>query len=435
MGSVLFFIYSLFLQFREKAFHQEQVVKIETAIKLLSVIKIIDNTIIDSIDRITINEMYDEKLLIFDRDKNQIYRSIDDTPIPNVEKILEQLSEKDNWVQQKDNYYDIVGMCIKQDGRIYYGISKAFDVSGYLVMDNLRKVLIFCFIGISLILFVSLYYLSEKITRSILHVTRQIKNYNFEKNADPIFTTNTKDEIGLLVRRFNELMSRMNKAYLFQKHAVHHISHELKTPISILVLNFEKIEKEKDNDKKNELIRIQKENTKSLSDIINSLLEISKVESGKDLFQTNVRIDELLFDISGELGVLYPDFKFSIDYLNEISDEKQLTIMANPRLLKAAMTNLMLNSSLYSSNNNARITIASVNNRVQIEFINQGIPINEEEQQYLFQHFFRGANSKGIKGFGLGLVLVQKIISIHRGQISYSTINNYNTFRISLPLS
>jgi K+-sensing histidine kinase KdpD len=230
-------------------------------------------------------------------------------------------------------------------------------------------------------------------------------------------------------------MEKISEAFSFQKHAIHHISHELKTPISVLVSNFEKIEKETDIEKIQTLIKIQKEDTKNLSEIINSLLEIAKAESGNANKQERIRIDELIFDIADELKVVYPNFQFSVDYA-QIEDENHLMLFANVRLLKAALTNLMLNCIQYSDDEKARITIGNKTERIEITFENKGAVISKNETQFLFQHFFRGENSKGKRGFGLGLVFVKKILALHNGSISYSKLNEHsNIFTISIPLS
>lgn len=436
IGMVYFLIYTLFYNYRESAFQQKQTLKIETTLELLTDIKNIDNTLIQSMDQLTIHSLYNEKLLIFDKEKKLIYSSIDDTQIPSFNSFLNKLSSQNKIVVQNDSLYDVVGIYLEHEGKAFYGISKAYDTSGYSTLKYIKNVLIISFIAFVLTLIILLYYLSGKITSSILNVTRQIKNYHFETNASPISIPNTKDEIALLVDRFNELMMKMNQAYLFQKHAVHHISHELKTPIAVLVSNFEKIEKETDIEKIKEQIQIQKEGTKSLSDIINSLLEIAKVESGKDIQQSKVRIDELLYDISDELGAIHPAFRCSIEYSPNIEDEAMLTIQANPRLIKVALSNLLLNCSQYSSDGNAKIVLSVEDKFLKIEYINNGLPINLDEQQYLFQHFFRGENSKGKRGFGLGLVMVHKILSLHNGQINYTVEEpQTNKFTILLPLS
>jgi signal transduction histidine kinase len=434
IGAVFLFVFTLFSSFRQSQFREEQAIKIKTTLKILTVRKQIDKTMIESIDTITIKDLYNEKLLIFDQNKSPIYSSIDDTKIPYYKSMLSNLNTQSQRIELKDSLFDVVGIYLEQDGKGYYGICKAYDVSGYRVMNYLKKVLIFSFIGISLVLFIALYYFSGQITQSILHVTRQIKNYDFEHNVSPIICKNNNDEIALLVKRFNQLMTRMNKAYLFQKHAVHHISHELKTPISVLVSNFEKMERENDINKLKELIVIQKEDTKSLSDIINSLLEIAKVESGKGFEQSNIRIDELLFDIAEELQILYPGFQFLIEFNQEVEDEQMLSVSGNLRLLKAAFTNLMVNSTHFTNDNTSRIYVSVDSRNLVINFTNRGNTINEDEQQFLFQHFFRGQNSKGTRGFGLGLVLVNKILTLHGGTIRYSVKeNDCNIFTVILP--
>ena len=71
-----------------------------------------------------------------------------------------------------------------------------------------------------------------------------------------------------------------------------------------------------------------------------------------------------------------------------------------------------------------------------IEFINQGEIIQEIERPYIFEHFFRGKNSVGKKGFGLGLVLTNKIVRLYKGDIIYeSTTGTTNIFKLKFPLS
>ncbi len=230
-------------------------------------------------------------------------------------------------------------------------------------------------------------------------------------------------------------MKKMNEVFSFQKHAIHHISHELKTPIAVLVSNFERIENETSIEKIQDLIKIQKEDTKSLSDIINSLLEIAKAETGNSLTQDKIRIDELIFDVSDELKNVYPNFQFAIEY-SQTNDEASLVVSGNILLLKAALMNLMLNCIHYSNDKKGRIFISGETDNLILSFENNGAIISENENRFLFQHFFRGKNSKGKRGFGLGLVFIHKIISLHGGKVSYHSVNNCsNVFTVILPVS
>jgi signal transduction histidine kinase len=282
------------------------------------------------------------------------------------------------------------------------------------------------------------FYLAEKVTRPLLDITNQISKYNFDEVTIPVKIQDSNKEVALLAVRFNELMQKMNEAFSFQKHAIHHISHELKTPIAVLVSNFDRIERETDIVQIKQLVEEQKEGTLALSEIINSLLEMAKVESGTHPLMEQLRIDELLYDIVAELNTLYPDFVFQLEYAFDLAqmEELQLTIRGNERLLRSALTNLLLNSILYNSKNTTRIVIGETQQHVSVKIENEGIVIPFHEQPFLFQHFYRGESSKGIRGFGLGLVFVQKIMKIHEGSVTYKTEGKHtNVFILSMPLS
>ncbi|MCZ2247581.1 MAG: HAMP domain-containing histidine kinase [Bacteroidia bacterium] len=434
-GAALFFIYSFFYDFRLNEFQQRQKEKILSTLNLLAEIQQIDNSILEAIDQLKINDIYDEKLLLFNSKKELIYSSIDDTPVIISRKILENLNSHNRFVVTTENNYDVVGAYIEKKGDVFYGISKAYDISGFSKLHYLRNITIIAFIGISIIILFVSFYLSGIITKPLIALTNKIKDFNIEQKYLPLESNDNTQELTILVSQFNLLMQKIREAYSFQKHAVHHISHELKTPISVLVSNLEKAEKEKDIEKIRLIVAEQKENSKSLGDIINALLEISKSETGKELIKSSIRIDELIFDISEELKYIYPDFIFSIEY-KQANDENSLIIKGNESLIKSAFTNLMQNCIKYSDGNVAQITISCVNEELVLSFINQGETISTAEIPFLFQHFFRGGNSKNEKGFGLGLVFINKIIELHGGKILYQTDNiKTNIFEVKFPLS
>lgn len=431
-GVAFIAVYLIFSEQREESFQMRQKDKISTTLEFLSDIKETDEDIIHAMDQININKLYNEKLLLFNKNKHLIYSNIVDIPVPVSKNILIHLNPKNKWIETKDGLYDVVGIYIQRRGKVYYGISKAYDDFGYSKLRFLRYVLLLTFIGITIIIVLVCFYISRKITTPLEEITTRIGNYDFDSKPEPIPFADTHDEIAVLANVFNELMLKMKDAFAFQKHAIHHISHELKTPIAILVSNFERIEKESDPEEVKRLIQNQKEDTRSLSEIINSLLEIAKTETSRDSFTERFRIDEVIFDIADNLKNIDPDFVFSVDY-EEPVNENHLEITGNSRLIQAALSNLMENCIRYSSDKHAVIRINS-REHLEISFENKGKVLTKQEVNYLFKHFFRGKNSTGKKGFGLGLVFVNKIIVMHGGSIIYEPVSrNFNRFRIILP--
>jgi signal transduction histidine kinase len=252
-----------------------------------------------------------------------------------------------------------------------------------------------------------------------------------------INTESNSFEIKYLIDKFNQLENRTKESLSFQKHTIHHISHQLKTPIAVLVSELERIEKRADSSELKSDIEVQILKTKSLGNIINVLLEISKIESGQHFTKQTLRIDELIFDLIAELKIIYSDFYFEVNYSPKEFSDSKLEISANPLLIKQALQNVLSNSIAYSDNARTEIIFdCSASNSLKVSISNTGSPITAEEEKFIFNHFFRGQNSQHKIGFGLGLVLTKKILEIHSSTITYSNPSkNLNVFEISFPLS
>lgn len=435
LGLSFILIYTLFANYRREEFQQRIKDHTFTTLKFMVEVKQIDHDLLQTMDKYTINSLFKEKILIFDSNKKLIYASLDDTKIEFPNNILNKLDHKHPLIEISQGKYEVVAVFFEFEKRKYYAISKAVDQFGHSNMEYLQYIMIAIFLLISSVILISSFLLSNQISHPINQMRLELLKINLNSENKYITVPEGKDEINLLATRFNELMKRLNEAFSFQKHAINHISHELKTPIAILVSNFEKMEKETDIEVLKAGLKNQKEDTKNLSDIINALLEISKVEAGNQLVE-NVRIDELIFDVVDEIRILNENFQFELRIDEHIESEQGLIIAGNSKLLRLAIMNLVMNCIQYSSNERAIIVVYNQSNHLIIEFINVGPTISEEERQYIFQHFFRGKNSKGKRGFGLGLVLINKILMLYKGETTYDTIDNSaNIFRIKLPLS
>jgi len=431
-------IYILFSEYREEEFQQQQNEKIQTTIKLVEKFKMESATISYLVDQQDINDFYDEKLFIYDSDKNLIFASLDSLDVLKAEKVLNKLSPTNKWIETKEENYDLIGVYVESNNQNYYAISKAYDAFGYTKLYFLRNVLIGIFLVITAVVILISRFLSIKISEPITILTENLNKYDLTKEKyDELVIETSTYELHQLTQRFNELLRHTNEAFVFQKHTIHHISHQLKTPISVLVSELERIKDfSKLEDVKPE-IESQIIKAKSLGSIINVLLEISKIESGQQTQKQALRIDELFFDVIAELNALYPDFYFEVNYVPNEVNENRLVIHVNPILIRQAVQNLLANCVSYSSNSKAEIKFdCSDVNHLKIQIINLGKPISTKEEYFLFNHFFRGKNSEGKIGFGLGLVLTKKIVELSSATITYSNPDlNLNVFEINFPLS
>ncbi|MCH8496795.1 MAG: hypothetical protein LAT57_14340 [Balneolales bacterium] len=324
-------IYILFSEYREEEFQQQQNVKIQTTIKLVEKFKTESTTISYLIDQQDINDFYDEKLFIYDANKNLIFASLDSLDVLKAENILNKLSPTNKWIETKEDNYDLIGVYVENNNQNYYAISKAYDAFGYSKMYFLRNVLIGIFLFITTVVILISRFLSNKISKPITTLADNLNKYDLSKEkSDELAIETSSYELIQLTQRFNDLLKRTNEAFVFQKHTIHHISHQLKTPISVLVSELERIKSFSSIEDIKPEIEGQIIKAKSLGSIINVLLEISKIESGQQTQKQSLRIDELFFDVIEELNSIYPDFHFEVNYVPDEVNENRLLISVNP---------------------------------------------------------------------------------------------------------
>jgi len=202
-------IFILFSEYREEEFQQQQNAKIQYTIKLIDKYKEMSAEVSYLLDEQDINDFYDEKLLIYDQNKNLIFASLDSLEIETANDILSELSTSKKWIETHDENYDLIGAYIEHDQNGYYGISKAYDEFGYDKLYFLRNVLIGIFLAISIIVLLISVYLSNLITKPIEAFTKMLNRFDFTQESNQLIERDESSaELKNLTDKFNELLQR-----------------------------------------------------------------------------------------------------------------------------------------------------------------------------------------------------------------------------------
>jgi two-component system, OmpR family, sensor histidine kinase ArlS len=436
LGITLLSIYLLSARYRQEEFYQRLKDRTITTFKLLVEVEQIDHDLLQVFDKNTINSLYEEKIILFDSTGRIIYSSIDDVKIGYSTAIIDELkSDKTDEIERKEDGYEILGLNFTEKGQSYYGIAKAYDRYGKSKLNFLGWALVAVFFASLLLVVVISFYVSKVITVPVTKLSKEIEAISTQNLSNRVVEPKTNDEINFLAEKFNDLLERVEQAFRFQTHFTHHLSHELKTPLTVLVSNIERVQKEESIERWKESLNFQKEGLMEISNIIDALLDISKAETGNmSITEETIRLDELFFECAESINTQHDNAKFNLTINPNITDSSYLEVKGSARMLKIALTNLLKNAVLYSKNKTVEVFISKNGNTIITEIINDGNLIQPAEIPFLFTHFFRGSNTAHIKGFGLGLVLVSKIVALHGGAITYSSQNGANAFTLSLPL-
>jgi signal transduction histidine kinase len=225
----------------------------------------------------------------------------------------------------------------------------------------------------------------------------------------------------------------VENAFKFQHQFINHLSHELKTPLAVMMTNAEVALKEDTKDNYRKCLQFQTSALVEVANIIDTMLDVTKNENQFSTeFSEQIRIDELLFECLEEMSLLHNEASFNFEIDPSIEKSEKLTVTGNSRMLRIAFLNLLKNAINYAGNQYATIEIQS-RQHIQVNFINDGPTLADEEKKYLFKYLFRGSNSHNTKGFGLGLMLIHRIFTLHQAHIDYSiTADGKNCFSVQL---
>jgi signal transduction histidine kinase len=116
-------------------------------------------------------------------------------------------------------------------------------------------------------------------------------------------------------------------------------------------------------------------------------------------------------------------------------EESECIVFGNFDLLYIAIKNIIENGCKYSADHCSRVKLESSAERILVNVSNKGDVIAEQEIEQIFQPFYRGDNATEVRGFGLGLPLARRIISLHKGEIKVNSGLTGTRFTIVLPAS
>jgi signal transduction histidine kinase len=195
------------------------------------------------------------------------------------------------------------------------------------------------------------------------------------------------------------------------------VTHELKTPISVVRLNLETLQKYTlEAEKQKRLIRTTLEETSRLNFLTNNILISSQLEGGGYKFsKEELNLSSLLSDSIQDFRSRFPDRTF-VQHIEPDAD-----IKGDPLLLQMLINNLLENAFKYSPRESTiTASLKEEGHTVQLKISDQGPGIPDEEKKKIFNKFYRIGNesTRKTQGTGLGLYLCSKIADDHNADIS-----------------
>ncbi|MGG7663747.1 ATP-binding protein [Dyadobacter sp. BHUBP1] len=325
---------------------------------------------------------------------------------------------------------------VARDNRDIMVVSSALDTYGMQEMNNLKNLLLIGFFIAMVFVFTFGKLFSNEIFKPIRRIIRNVKGINAHNLHQRLVVEPTDDDVEALSRTFNDMLDRLEVTFEMQNNFVSNASHEFRTPLTVvsgeaeLGMSMPGLP----DAAKESFLNIYKE-VEKLEHLTNSMLSLAQTGfDGKKEQWEEVRIDELILSVKEAADRIIPENQVSIDFDNLPDDERKLTVNGNLALLKAAFSNIVLNSCKYSDNKPVTIKISADAKYVIVEITDQGIGIPDREIGQIFVPFFRASNTARYKGYGIGLPLTHNIIRMHQGKADVqSRVGEGTRFTTYLP--
>src|SRR5579859_1382779 len=290
------------------------------------------------------------------------------------------------------------------------------DDDGIERVETLNKILLISLIlGVLLTALVSFLF-ARQLLNPISQIIREVKQISSFDLSQRVRAGTGQDEMSQLGNTFNDLLARLQEAFAIQRRFISNASHELSTPLTSVSSQVEvTLQKDRSADEYKQVLYSVREDVQQMRQLTKSLLEIAKTGSQGGIELNEVRVDEVLMKVVGEVKKNNADYNVELDFGEFPEDEKDFVVFGNSELLYIAIRNVVENGCKYSPDQRSIIDLSFAFHKVYVKVVNQGTVIPEEEITQIFQPFYRGAETSNVRGFGLGLAMSERIIALHKG--------------------
>ncbi|HTC48293.1 MAG TPA: ATP-binding protein [Candidatus Aquilonibacter sp.] len=281
------------------------------------------------------------------------------------------------------------------------------------------------------------YWLSHKALAPVDAITRTARNIGGNNLSDRLEKLTTGDELQRLSDTLNEMLARLESAFLRVTQFTADASHELRTPISLIRTEAEiALRKSRGDAEYREALRHILLEAERTSTLVEELLSLARADSGREsLHLTLIDLRPVIAEIANEWCSLIEarNLKFSQQFA-----DRELPVLADRSAVQRLLAILLDNAVKYTPPPGAiEMELDTQEDMAVITVRDSGIGIAESEQSKIFERFYRvdKARSRELGGAGIGLAIAEWIVQQHRGSITVqSRLGKGASFSVAFPL-
>ncbi|NSL87051.1 sensor histidine kinase [Chitinophaga solisilvae] len=376
----------------------------------------------------------DENSNIYDKNNQPVF--LEKTKYNWPPELLETIRRREvyRFTFKKDKYG--IGMFYPDNQGDFVVIVTARNTAGEQQLQFLALILGIMLCVSLLITFLLGQWYASKALQPIKSINRQVKRIRSSNLHMRVQEGRNKDEIDELASNFNELLQHLEQAFEMQRSFVSNASHELRTPLTTIIGEIEvTLHKERSNTEYVTTLSTVLDESEKLKVITDGLLQLTRVDVILTPANTEIiRLDELLWEIQEHWQLKNPAHGIDVQLLHLPEDAAQLSIRGNKPLLLLALQNIVRNAFKFSYNHPVSLRLSWRQDGIILSVSDNGIGIAAEDLEKIFLPLYRAENAHPFAGYGIGLAMTQRILTLHQATIAVSSVlGQGTTFNVFFP--
>lgn len=301
---------------------------------------------------------------------------------------------------------------IKLDNKTAFIYSNLEDISDFTILIK-QQLMYVCIIGIFIAIIISIF-LSNKITEPITKITKKAKKLG-SGDTEVSFEESGIKEIDELSEALTQAQMEMVKTDELRRDLMANVSHDLKTPLTMIKAYAEMIRdiSYKDHDKMNEHLGIIVDETDRLTVLVNDILDLSRMQSNADTLSIET------FDLADNIKTIvnrYQIIKETEKYIINVEMPERIKIKADKKKINQVIYNLINNAINYTGEDKTvTVRVTKHKKYYLVEIIDTGKGIKESEIPYIWNKYYKNDKNhqRNVVSTGLGLSIVKEILELH----------------------
>ena len=272
----------------------------------------------------------------------------------------------------------------------------------------------------------------ERPLKQILSASQKIIKGDFTARISPLHGIQKRNEMDIIIDNFNEMAEELSGIETLRTDFIANVSHELKTPLSIIqnYADMMQLETTSDDEKK-EYAKTISEASRNLSNLITNILRLNRLENQKIYLETKkCNLSDQLTTCLLQFENIWEDKNIDI----KVEIDENIMIHADEELLSIVWSNLFSNAFKFTEiDGKVCVEAKQYNDCIIVSVCDNGCGMDSEVGKHIFEKFYQGDTSHSTKGNGLGLALVKRIVDIMKADISVeSSLKKGTTFTVTL---